>query len=154
MLSFKPAFPVSYFTFIKRLFSSSSLSVVRVVSSAYLRLLIFLPKVLIPACASSIPVIHIMYSAYKLNRVTVYSLYTVLISEILLYGAFVLFCTDFILVCASSRPGKVPCTPLYHMPFALVSLALYLACLVSSLQPNGTYSYSKYLAPTMWEFLF
>ena len=41
MLSFKPAFSLSSFTFIKRLFSSSSLSAIRVVSSAYLRLLIF-----------------------------------------------------------------------------------------------------------------
>ena len=41
MLSFKPTFSLSTFTF-KRLFSSSSLSAVRVVSSAYLRLLIFL----------------------------------------------------------------------------------------------------------------
>ena len=53
MLSFKPAFSLSSFTFIKRLFSSSSLSVVRVVLSAYLRWLIFLPAILIPACASS-----------------------------------------------------------------------------------------------------
>ena len=52
MLSFKPTFSLS-FTFIKRLFSSSSLSAIRVVSSAYLRLLIFLPVLLIPACASS-----------------------------------------------------------------------------------------------------
>ena len=37
MLSFKPAFSLSSFTFIKRLFSSSSLSAIRVVSSAYLR---------------------------------------------------------------------------------------------------------------------
>ena len=44
---------LSSFTFIKRLFSSSSLSAIRVVSSAYLRLLIFLPSILIPACASS-----------------------------------------------------------------------------------------------------
>ena len=43
MLSFKPAFSLSSFTFIKRLFSFSSLSAIRVVSSAYLRLLIFLP---------------------------------------------------------------------------------------------------------------
>ena len=43
MLSFKPTFPFSSFTFIKRLFSSSSLSAIRVVSSAYLRLSIFLP---------------------------------------------------------------------------------------------------------------
>jgi len=41
ILSFKPAFSLSSFTFIKRLFSSSSLSVIRVVLSAYLRLLIF-----------------------------------------------------------------------------------------------------------------
>ena len=40
MLSFKPNFSLSSFTFIKRLFSSSSLSAIRVVSSAYLRLLI------------------------------------------------------------------------------------------------------------------
>ena len=43
MLSFKPTFSLSCFTFIKRLFRSSSLSAIRVVSSAYLRLLIFLP---------------------------------------------------------------------------------------------------------------
>ena len=52
MLSFKPAFPLSSFTVIKRLFSCS-LSTIRVVSSAYLRLLIFLPAILIPACAKS-----------------------------------------------------------------------------------------------------
>ena len=67
MLSFKPAF-FTLFTFIKMLFSSSSLSVIRVVSSAYLRLLIFLPAILIPACASSSLAFHMMYSAYKLNK--------------------------------------------------------------------------------------
>ena len=50
--SFKPTFSLSSFTVIKRLFSSSSLSAIRVVSSVYLRLLIFLPAILIPACAS------------------------------------------------------------------------------------------------------
>ena len=49
MLSFKPTFSLSSFTFIKRLFSSSSLSAIRVVASAYLRLLIFLLAILIPA---------------------------------------------------------------------------------------------------------
>ena len=49
MLSYKPAFSLSSFTFNKRLFSSSSLSAIRVVSSAYLRLLIFIPAILIPA---------------------------------------------------------------------------------------------------------
>ena len=55
MLSFKPTLSLSYLSFIKRLFSSSSLSAMRVVSSAYLRLLIFFPAILIPACASSSP---------------------------------------------------------------------------------------------------
>ena len=54
MLSFKPIFSLFSFTFIKRLFSSSSLLAIRVVSSAYLRLLIFLLQswfqlVLLPA---------------------------------------------------------------------------------------------------------
>ena len=61
-------FSLSSFTFIKRLLSSSSLSAIRVVSSAYLRLLIFLPAILIPACASSSPAFLMMYSAYKLNK--------------------------------------------------------------------------------------
>ena len=68
MLSFKPTLSLSSFTFIKRLFSSSSLSTIRVVSSAYLRLLIFLPAILIPACASSSPAFLMMYFAYKLNQ--------------------------------------------------------------------------------------
>ena len=68
MLSFKPTFSVYSFTFIKRLFSSSSLSAIRVVSSAYLRLLIFLPAILIPACASYSPGFLMMYSACKLNK--------------------------------------------------------------------------------------
>ena len=61
MLSFKSAFSLSSFTFIKRLFSSSSLS-------AYLRLFIFLPEILIPACDSSSLAFLMMYSAYKLNK--------------------------------------------------------------------------------------
>ena len=40
MLSFKPGLSLSSFTFIKRIFSSSPLSAIRVVSSAYLRLVI------------------------------------------------------------------------------------------------------------------
>ena len=68
MLSFKPTFSLSSFTFIKRLLSSSSLSAIRVVSSAYLRLLIFLPAILIQASASSSLAFLMMYSAYKLNN--------------------------------------------------------------------------------------
>ena len=73
MLSFKPASSLSSFTVIYRLFSSSSLSAIRVVSSAYLRLLIFLPAILIPVCDSSSPAFCMMYSAYKLiSRVIIY----------------------------------------------------------------------------------
>ena len=68
MVSFKSTFSLSSFTFMKRLFSSSLLSAIRVVSSAYLRLLIFLPAILIPACASSSPAFLRMYSACKLNK--------------------------------------------------------------------------------------
>ena len=60
--------------FIKRLFSSSSLSTIRVVSSAFLRLLIFLPEILIPACDLCSLAFHMMYSAYKLSIVIIYSL--------------------------------------------------------------------------------
>ena len=65
VLSFKPTFSLSSFTFIKRLFSS--LSAISMVSSAYLRLFLFLPAILIPACVSSIPAFLMMYSTYKVK---------------------------------------------------------------------------------------
>ena len=68
MLSFKPAFSLLFFTLIKKLFSSSSLSAIRVVVSKYLRLLIFLLAILIPVCDSSSPTFCVMYSAYMLNK--------------------------------------------------------------------------------------
>ena len=45
----------------------SSLSAISVVSSEYLRLLIFL-AILIPSCDSSNPSFYMMYSSYKLNK--------------------------------------------------------------------------------------
>ena len=47
---------------------SSSLSVISVIYSVHLRLLILLPAILIPACASSSPEFHMIYSAYKLYK--------------------------------------------------------------------------------------
>ena len=67
MLNFKPAFLLSSLTFIKRLFSSSSLSAIKVISSAHLRLLIFLSAIFIPACASSSSAFHMLFSVWKLN---------------------------------------------------------------------------------------
>ena len=46
----------------------SSFSVIKVEQSVYLRLLIFLLAILIPACASSSPVFCMIYSANKLNK--------------------------------------------------------------------------------------
>ena len=68
MLSFKPACSLSSFTLIKRLFSFSSHLAIRVILSAYLSLLIFLPEILIPVCDSFGLAFHMMYSAYKLNK--------------------------------------------------------------------------------------
>ena len=67
MLSFKPTFPLPL-TFIKKPFCSSSLSAIRVVSSAYLRLLIFLPAILILACASSSSVFFSWCTLHMLNN--------------------------------------------------------------------------------------
>ena len=68
IFSLKLALSLSSFTLIKRFFSSSSLSAIRVVSSAYLRLLIFLPPVLILAYNSSSPAFLMISSAYRLNK--------------------------------------------------------------------------------------
>ena len=67
-LNFNSAFSLSYLILIKWRFSSSLFSALRVLSSAYPRLLIFLPAILIPACESSSTAFHMMYSGYKLNK--------------------------------------------------------------------------------------
>ena len=67
MLSFKAVYSFSSFTLIKRLFSSSLLSAIKVVSSTYLRLLIFLPAILIPVSSSL--AFHVMYSFSYLELV-------------------------------------------------------------------------------------
>ena len=65
-------FEASFFTLLFQLhqevYSSSLLSSIRVVSSGYLRLLIFLPAISIPVCASSSLAFGMMYSAYKLKE--------------------------------------------------------------------------------------
>ena len=85
MLSFKPTFSLSSFTFIKRIFSSSSLWAIRVVSSAYLRLLIVLTAILILVYASS------SLAFLMINRVTIYSLDIFLF----LFGTSLLFHVQF-----------------------------------------------------------
>ena len=68
MLSLKLYLSCCSLTFIKRFFISSLLSATKVESSPYLRLLIFLLEILIPACDSTSLAFHLMYSAYNLNK--------------------------------------------------------------------------------------
>ena len=75
MLSFKTTFSLSSFAFIKRLFNSSLLSAIKVVSSAYLRLLIFSQQswfqlVLHPAWHFTWCTLHVNW----ISMVTVYNL--------------------------------------------------------------------------------
>ena len=65
---FKPGFSLSSFTPVTKFFSSFLLSVIRVVSSAYLRWLIFLPAFLIPAFEPFSPAFRMIYSAYKFKK--------------------------------------------------------------------------------------
>ena len=71
----------------KRLFSSSLLSAIRVGSSAYLRWLIFLLAILIPACDFTWCTLHIS----SISRVTIYSL-DVLLCQ---FGISLLFHVQF-----------------------------------------------------------
>ena len=89
MLSYNSTFSLSSFTFIKRLFGSSLLSAVRVVSSAYLRLLIFLPTIFIPDC----DLLWFMQPgiSHDVFRVTIYSL-DILLSQ---FGTSLLFHVQF-----------------------------------------------------------
>ena len=68
MLNFKLPFSLSSFTFIKRFFYSSSLSAIRVVSSAYLCCWYFSWQSWFQACVSSSAEFHMKYSACKLNK--------------------------------------------------------------------------------------
>ena len=62
-VEFSANFFTLLFHFDQEALYSSSLSAIRVVLSAYLRLLICLLAILIPACASSSPAFRMMYSA-------------------------------------------------------------------------------------------
>ena len=67
-LNFKLAFSFSTFIFIKWLFSYSLFPATRVTSSEYLRMLIFLSTILIPACDSFSLAFCMKQSACKLNK--------------------------------------------------------------------------------------
>ena len=96
---FKPAFSLSSFTLIKRLFSSSLLSAIVAVSSACLRLLILLASGL-QLCFIQL-MFCMVYSACELNKQgTEYSL--VLLSQ---FSASLLFRVQFCCFCAVFSGG-------------------------------------------------
>ena len=87
MLSLRPTFSLSSFTLIKRLFSSSWLCAIRVVSSAYLRLLIFLSAIFIPVCNSSNPGMQEKVKVKLLSHVQLFAmLWTVVLQAPLSMG--------------------------------------------------------------------
>ena len=65
---FNPALSLSSFILIKRLFSSSSLSVIRVVPSSYLKLEMFFSPILIPVYNSSSLAFLMMCLVCRLNK--------------------------------------------------------------------------------------
>ena len=71
MLSFKPSFSLSCFTLIDRLFNSSSLSVIKVMSFAYMRLLMFLLQSsfqLVQHPIQNFTAYKVNFSSYKVNK--------------------------------------------------------------------------------------
>ena len=92
ILSLKPTFSLSTFTFIKRLCSSSSISTISVLPSSYLRFWYFfwqswLKLVFLPAQRFSWCILHIS----EINRVTIYRLDELLF----LFGTSLLFHEQF-----------------------------------------------------------
>ena len=83
ILTFKPIFSLSSFTFIKSLFSSSSLSAIRVVSSAYMSLLIFLLAILIPVLISWVD-----FQCLQTVFIFISILYLLLLREFVWYKLF------------------------------------------------------------------
>ena len=69
---FHVEFQASFFTLLfhphEKALNFPLLSAIRVVSSVYQRLLIFLPAILIPVCASSSLAFHMTYTTQKLNK--------------------------------------------------------------------------------------
>ena len=68
ILSFKPAFSLSSFTFIKKLFSSSSLSAIKVPLHICISDVVDISLVNLHSSLCVIPAFCMMYSAYKLNK--------------------------------------------------------------------------------------
>ena len=135
ILSFKQTFSLSSFTFFKRLFSSYSLSAIRVLSSAYLRLLIFL----IQSCFQlafhlawhfAWCILHINY----VSKVTIYSF------DILLFQFWTNF--HFMQLYNFSRLLSISC---------LTKLWLHICILEHILHPTVCTAHPTYfyIAPTI-----
>ena len=106
-VEFKPVFSLSSFTFIKRLFSSSLLSAISVVSSAYLRLLIFLPAILIPACVH--PAQHFAWCTLHISLKSWVTIYSIDVTPFPFWNQSVVPCPGCFLTCIqiSQETGQV-----------------------------------------------
>ena len=109
MLSFKPTFSLSSFTFIKRLFSSPLLLTVRVVSSAYLRLLIFLLAIWFQLVLLLVP--H-----------TAWLSFTELDKAVVLWLDWLVFCDCGFSLSALWRPLSVPTILLGFVTFSMSNM--------------------------------
>ena len=92
MLNFKPAFSLSLFHFHRESlqFHFAFCHKGRVIYIS--EIMVFLPAILIPACASSSPAFRMMYSAYKLNKQVDNIRLDVLLSQ---FGTSLLFYVQF-----------------------------------------------------------
>ena len=126
--------------------------------SAYLRVLMFLPAVLISVCASSSLTFHMIYSEYKLNKqVAIYSL-VILLSKII----YSICCLTVLKSSASlpftfstliSFPKQLrPCCSLFQPTILLLLLSNFL-CLILICCPTKENPCSKEIHSELQKFI-
>ena len=112
---------------IRMLFISSTLSTITVVSSAYLRLLIFLPESLILAWDSSSLAFHTMSSTYKLNKqgdnIQAWRILFPIWTSSLFHAQF--NCCFFTCILVSQEKGKVVWYTVKGKPFNITVIQVY-----------------------------
>ena len=108
LLNFKPGFSLSSFTLIRRLFSSSSLSAIRMASSAHLRLWIFLQQSSFQLMLH--PAHHSTWCTLLISlicRVTIYSLLLLSLFAPVICSMSDSYCCFLTHIYVSQKRGKV-----------------------------------------------
>ena len=124
MLSFKPDFSLCSFTLIKSRFSSSSLSVIKVVSSGYLTSLIFLQAILMSDLYNVIYQLYLNKAekikvppSLYVNCDCVFQTKTRSLSE---FSACTLPCTHWALVCFSVFTHSISLFPSFSIIYTIL----------------------------------